>query len=94
MVIVMMVADFHLSGCSSLKEKRHRLSGIRDRFGKQSNVAICESAYHDLHKQAQWSFVAIGVSPKRVDQSLSTIENFLVNYIDATITHVERIGLN
>lgn len=89
MVIVMMVVDFHLSGCHSLKEKRHRMSGIRDRFGKQSNVAVCESAYHDLHQQAQWSFVAIGVDHKKVDQTLASIELFLRTGIDAMITRIE-----
>ena len=90
MVIVMMVVDFHLSGCRSLKEKRHRLSGIRDRFGKQSNVAVCESADHDLHQQAQWSFVAIGIDHKKVDQTLAPIEHFLRTGLDALIIRLDR----
>ena len=89
MVIVMMVVDFHLPGCRSLKEKRHRLMRIRDRFGKQSNVAICESDYHDVHHQAQWSFVAVGFDRKKVDQTLTEIELFLENGLDALMTERE-----
>ncbi len=89
MVIVMMVVDFHLPGCRSLKEKRHRLTRIRDRFGKQSNVAICESDYHDVHHQAQWSFVAVGLDRKKVDQTLAEIELFLENSLDALMTERE-----
>lgn len=89
MEIVMMVVDFHLSGCRSLKEKRHRLSGIRDRFGKERSVAVCESDYHDLHQQAQWSFVAIGVSRRKVEQTLAAIELSLQTDIDAAITRID-----
>ena len=93
MVIVMMVVDFHLSGCRSLKEKRHRLLGIRDRFGKQSNVAVCESGHHDLHQQAQWSFVVIGIDHKKVDQTLAPIELFLRTGLDALTTRIDRQDL-
>lgn len=89
MVIVVMVVDFHLVGCRTLKEKRHRLSGLRDRFGKQSNVAVCESAYHDLHQQAQWAFVAVGVSRRKVGQALAAIEQALGSTVDAVIIRVD-----
>ena len=89
MVIVMMVVDFHLPGCRSLKEKRHRTKKIRDRFGKNSNVAVCESDYHDVHRQAQWSFVAVGIDRKKVDQTLAEIELFLDTGLDALITERE-----
>lgn len=89
MVIMVMVVDFHLVGCRSLKEKRHRLSGLRDRFGKQSNVAVCESAYHDLHQQAQWAFVAVGVSRRKIEQTLASIEQALGSTVDAVIIRVD-----
>ncbi|MEN8136473.1 MAG: DUF503 domain-containing protein [Thermodesulfobacteriota bacterium] len=89
MVIVMLVVDFHLSGCRSLKEKRHRITRIRDRFGKKSNVAVCESDYHDVHRQAQWSFVIVGIDRKKVDQTLAEIEIFLDTGLDALMTERE-----
>jgi hypothetical protein len=89
MEIGLMIVDFHLSGCRSLKEKRHRLSGIRDRFGKERNVAVCESDYHDLHQQAQWSFVAIGLNRRKVEKILAAIELSLQTGVDAVITRVD-----
>ncbi len=89
MVIVLMVVDFHLPGCRSLKEKRHRLTRIRDRFGKNSNVAVCESDYHDEHRQAQWSFVTVGIDRKKVDQTMVEIELFLDTGLDALMTKRE-----
>ena len=50
--------DFHLGGCRSLKEKRQRLKGLRDRFGRAVNVAVCESDHQDAHQRSQWSFIA------------------------------------
>ena len=44
--------NFHLGGCRSLKEKRQRLSGIRDRYGRPANVAVCESDFQDSHQRA------------------------------------------
>lgn len=89
MIIVMMTVDFHLGGCRSLKEKRHRMTRIRDRFGKLNNVAVCESDYHDVHRQAQWSFVAVGVDRKKVDQTLAKIELYLGTALDAGITRID-----
>ena len=34
MNVRLMTIDFHLGGCRSLKEKRQRLKGMRERFGK------------------------------------------------------------
>lgn len=89
MVIVMMTVDFHLGGCRSLKEKRHRMTRIRDRFGKLNNVAVCESAYQGLHRQAQWSFVCVDYDRKRVDQTLAGIELYLDTALDAGITRID-----
>lgn len=93
MVIMVMVVDFHLVGCQSLKERRHRLSGLRDRFGKQSNVAVCESAYQDHHQQAQWTFVGVGSSHRLVEQTLAAIESALQERVDAVITGLTRESL-
>ncbi|MEE4283615.1 MAG: DUF503 family protein [Pseudomonadales bacterium] len=48
MNIACLTIVFHLHGCQSLKDKRQRLAGLRDRFGKQTQVAVCESA--DIEK--------------------------------------------
>lgn len=89
MVIMVMVVDFHLGGCRSLKEKRHRMTRIRDRFGKQSNLAVCESDYQDIHHLAQWSFIGAGVDRKKIQQTLAQIELYLDTALDAQITNID-----
>ncbi|MFK7916113.1 MAG: DUF503 family protein, partial [Pseudomonadales bacterium] len=43
MKTVALQVRFVLHGCRSLKDKRKRLRGLRDRFGKQTGLAVCES---------------------------------------------------
>ena len=60
MQIGVLRVSFVLPGCRSLKEKRQRLGGLRERYGRQVNVAVCESNFQDIHDRAEWTFVAVG----------------------------------
>lgn len=93
LVVGLLELEFHLPGCTSLKEKRGRLAGVRDRFGRLSNVAVCESEFADVLQRAQWSFVATGREVRLVNQTLDGIERDIVLHIDAVITHrVRELG--
>lgn len=93
MNIELLIVDLQLVGCSSLKEKRQRLIRLKDRFGKLSNVAVCESDYQDAHQQAQWSFVAVGLDGTVARNTLIMIEQAISSEIDAVIIHVHRESL-
>jgi uncharacterized protein YlxP (DUF503 family) len=82
--------DFHLGACRSLKEKRQRLKGIRDRFGRNVNVAVCESGHHDSHQRAQWSFIAAAADPGIVEKTLADIERSLRFSVDGQLVDVYR----
>ncbi len=90
MYIELMIVELQLPGCFSLKEKRQRLGGLRERFGKQANVSVCESGYQDLHQKAQWSFVAVSLDPTINDTALKRIEQHLSSEVDAIISSVFR----
>jgi len=89
MEIGVMTVEFRLAGCRSLKDKRRALSGLRDRFGRQPNLAVCESDYQNELRRAQWSFVAIGATGALVDQTLDSVEEKL-ELVDAEIAGIER----
>jgi len=88
--ITLLVADIHLPGCRSLKEKRRRLSGIKEKLGRQPNLAVCESELNDEHQWARWSFVAISRGTKTVDKILANVETLLEEEIDATLLRTRR----
>lgn len=90
MQIGVLRVSFALPGCRSLKEKRQRLGGLRERFGKQVNVAVCESAFQDVHDRAEWTFVAAALSGRLIDQTLTEIENRIIETVDATVSGIDR----
>lgn len=93
MNVLLLVVDLYLDGCHSLKEKRQRLKGFSERWGKVSQVAVCESDYQDVLKQAQWSFVITGSDWRQVQQLMAKLEEDLNQSLDAVITgrHQERL---
>ncbi len=83
-------AHFYLPGCRSLKEKRGRMRGLRDRFGRAANVAVCELSQQNNHQQAQYRFVACAASAQVVEQTLADIERELQFAVDGQLLRVER----
>ncbi|MDJ0838309.1 MAG: DUF503 family protein [Acidobacteriota bacterium] len=90
--IVLMEVMIYLEGCYSLKEKRTRLSGLRDRFGKFKNLAVCEADYQDEYERSLWAFVAVG-QQTMVDKTLSNVEEQLDDVIDGMVVDVKRQAL-
>lgn len=93
LIIELMKIELSLEGCSSLKEKRSRTRGIRDRFGKQPNVAVIESDYQESLRRAQWVFICLSTNKKIVDQTYASIEEGLSVGWDFTITDILREAL-
>ena len=90
MQIAVLTCSFILPGCRSLKEKRQRLGGLKDRFGRQLGLAVCESGYSDTHQRAEWSFVAVGQTKRLVEQTLGDVERKVAELTDAQLVDVSR----
>jgi uncharacterized protein YlxP (DUF503 family) len=88
--IGVLTVKFSLPGCRSLKEKRQRLGGLRERFGRHTNVAVCESDHSDAHHQAEWSFVAAAQSLQLLDRTLSELEQKILESVDAQVLDMVR----
>ncbi len=85
MFIGVLTLRLHLPGCRSLKEKRQRVGKLRDRFGKQTHIAVCESGLADVHQQAEWSFTATAGSRTVVEQTLQQIMLIASSELDAVV---------
>ena len=85
MQVGLLTLDFHLEACRSLKEKRQRIKGLRDRFGRLPQVATCESGAADSLDKSQWSFVCIGLKKSDVARTLANIESHAATELDAVI---------
>lgn len=82
--------NFSLPGCTSLKEKRQRLGGMHERFGRNPAVAVCESGEHDLHESSEWSFVVVGNSKRDVESLCSQIEEKIQSTVDGRVIKATR----
>lgn len=85
--------DFRLYGCRSLKDKRQRLGRLKDKFGRQSGLAVCESDHQDSHQRGQWTFVSCASSPLIIEQSLAEVERYVTQFIDAEVLDLRRSWL-
>jgi len=90
MHLAILSVNFHLPGCSSLKEKRQRLLGLKDRFGKTPHIAVSEANYHDNHRRAEWHFAIMSQDKVVVEQQLAQIEKFASTDLDAVVETIHR----
>ena len=86
MHIAILTLRFHLEGCASLKEKRQRLSGLRDRFGRLPHVAVCESGEPDAWQRAEWSFVVVAGTRALADKQVAEIVTFVAESVDGRVS--------
>jgi hypothetical protein len=85
MHLAVLTLEFHLEGCGSLKEKRQRLKGLKDRFGRLSHLSVCESDYADQLDKAQWSFACLSHSKAAIQSAFAAIEEHATTQLDAVL---------
>lgn len=90
MHISIMTLTFSLPGCGSLKEKRQRMGGLHERFGRNPAVAVCESGELNRHEASEWSFVVVGTSKREVESLCSQIEDKIQRTVDGRVMNITR----
>lgn len=90
MHIGILTMTFSMPGCGSLKEKRQRMGGMHERFGRNPAVAVCESGEHDRHDASEWSFVVAARTQREAESLCSEIEGKLQRTVDGRVMNVTR----
>lgn len=90
MHIGVMTLTFSLPGCGSLKEKRQRMGGMHERFGRNPAIAVCESGELNRHDASEWSFVVVATSKRELESLLSQTEDKVQSTVDARVMDVRR----
>ncbi|NLY58285.1 MAG: DUF503 domain-containing protein [Gammaproteobacteria bacterium] len=88
MHIAVLTMKFSLPGCRSLKEKRQRIGGMHERYGRQPAVAVCESADRDRLDASEWTFVVTGITAQEVQSLCSEIEDRIQRTVEARVMEV------
>ncbi|WP_299311161.1 DUF503 domain-containing protein [uncultured Halomonas sp.] len=86
------ILTLHISlpGCRSLKEKRQRMGGLHERFGRNPAIAVCESGEHDRLEASEWTFVAVANEGPKVEALLSEIEDKIQRTVDGRVMEATR----
>ena len=66
-----------LSGCFSLKDKRHVVNSIRDRVRSKFNVAVAEVDQNDVWQTAVIGFTCVSNNVRHADQTLDSVLGFI-----------------
>ena len=85
-----LIFRFRFPGCQSLKEKRGRTRGLRDRFGKNPMLSICEVGSADSHQFSEWAFLACSLERPLIDKNFSQIEDFVLGSMDVEVIDIKR----
>ena len=90
MNIAILTLSISLPGCASLKEKRQRMGGLHERYGRNPASAVCESGSRDRLDISEWSFVVVGNDGQQVESLCSEIEDKVQRSVDGRVTDVVR----
>ncbi|MCC5883000.1 MAG: DUF503 domain-containing protein [Halomonas sp.] len=90
MYIAVLTIEVSLPGCGSLKEKRQRMGGVHERFGRNPAVAVCESGQRDRLEASEWTFVVAGNERPKVESLCSEIEDKVQRTVDGRVMSVAR----
>ncbi|SDM60112.1 hypothetical protein SAMN05192555_11581 [Franzmannia pantelleriensis] len=90
MHIAVLTLTISLPGCRSLKEKRQRMGGLHERFGRNPAVAVCESGEHDRLEASEWTFVVAATTLPKMESLCSEIEDKIQRGVDGRVMEVTR----
>ncbi len=91
MIIGFLSIDIYLPYSHSLKEKRKRLVGMRDRLKKKYNVAFSELDYQDKWQRSKIGLVSLNTQKKVIEKLFHKIEVDIQDSIDGEILHKEIV---
>lgn len=90
MHIGILTMHISLPGCRSLKEKRQRMGGLHERFGRNPAVAVCESGELDRLEASEWTFVVVATARPKLESQLSEIEDKIQRTVDGRVMEATR----
>jgi uncharacterized protein len=85
-IVGVAVWELMLPGCSSLKEKRQVVLGLKDRLHARFNVSAAETAWMDVHDRAQLAACVVSNDRKHAQSVLQSADRLVEEEGRARIT--------
>ncbi len=80
MRIGVLTMHLHLSGCSSLKEKRSLIKPVEERLHRQFNVTVAEVDFQDCHSEAMLAVGLVNNNAAYIQSYISSILEWMDRY--------------
>ena len=77
MIVGTMTVQIHLSGITSLKEKRSIVKSVVSRLASRFNASVAEVAHHDSKQSAVIGIAVVSTETRHVHQQLDKILEFM-----------------
>ncbi len=93
MSLGMLTLHIHISGCTSLKEKRSRLKPLLARLHREFNVSAAEMDLHDAWQEAVIACALVSNDHKHTQRTLQKIIHWIENNRQDIILVEERLEI-
>ena len=89
MVVGFAIAELHIPGARSLKEKRRVVKSLVDRISSRYRISVAETDFHDLHQRAAIGIALVNGNRREAEAQLERVRRILESPTDAILTRWE-----
>jgi uncharacterized protein len=89
-IVVILTWELRIPGCRSLKEKRTTIRSLKDRLRRRFNVSVAETAFQDVHDQAEITVALVVSDGKLADSMVDQVDRFVVERGGALVVRFSR----
>ena len=89
-IVVILTWELRIPGCRSLKEKRTTIRSLKDRLRRRFNVSVAETAFQDVHDQAELTVALVASDGKLADSMVDQVDRFVVDRGGALVVRFSR----
>jgi uncharacterized protein len=83
--IGILTLELHIPDALSLKDKRHWVSGLKERLRNRHNVAVAEIDFQDVWKRGLVSAVTVSQHRAHCEQMLQAVERSAADFLGSIL---------
>jgi len=88
--LTLLVYEFVIPGCQSVKDKRRVVNSLKDSLRSKYNVSVAEVDHQDKWQRSTVAVALVSESAQNLDSVLSGIDSLFADRLDANIIKNER----
>ncbi len=89
MVVGIAIAEIHIPGARSLKEKRKVVKSLIDRTWSRYRVSVAETDFHDLHQRSRLGIALVCGEQNRAEKLLGDVRSIFESPPEAILSQWE-----